>query len=197
MSLNNKKSIILIGGGGHCKSAIDVIESTGLFQIIGIVDVKENVGKKVLNYEIIGTDDDLPSLIRLHENVHITLGYIKSNKNRISLYNQIKSLKGNFPIIISSLAYVSKYAEIGDGTIIMHQAIVNASAKIGCNSIINTKALIEHDAIIGNNCHISTGAIVNGGVEVGENTFLGSGAVSKQYIKIPANSFIKANSIIK
>ncbi|MBI5219587.1 MAG: acetyltransferase [Bacteroidia bacterium] len=197
MNLKKKENIILIGGGGHCKSVIDVIESAGLFQIAGIIDIKENIGKKVLNYEIIGTDDDLPTLIKSYQNYHIAVGHIKSNKNRIALYDKVKLLNGNFPVIISFTAYVSKHAEIGAGTIIMHHAIVNAGAKIGCNTIINTKAMVEHDAVIGNHCHISTGAIINGGVEVGDNTFFGSGAVSKQYIKIPENSFIKANSVVK
>ena len=42
-----KEPIILIGGGGHCKSCIDVLEQEGRFQIVGIIDVKENIGKKV------------------------------------------------------------------------------------------------------------------------------------------------------
>ena len=33
-----KKNIILIGGGGHCKSCIDVIEAEDKFEIAGIVD---------------------------------------------------------------------------------------------------------------------------------------------------------------
>ena len=32
------KKIILIGGGGHCRSCIDVIESTKMFKIIGIIN---------------------------------------------------------------------------------------------------------------------------------------------------------------
>jgi sugar O-acyltransferase (sialic acid O-acetyltransferase NeuD family) len=189
--------IILIGGGGHCKSVIDVIESSGLFKISGIIDLKENIGNKVLDYDIIGTDDDLPSIVKSFQNFHISIGHIKSNANRIKLYNIIKLLNGKFPVIVSPNAFVSKHAVIGEGTIIMHQALLNAGVKIGYNTIINTKALIEHDAVIGNHCHISTGGIVNGGVEIGNNTFYGSGAVSKQYIKISENSYIKANSIVK
>ena len=52
------KKLILVGGGGHCKSVIDVAESAG-FNIIGILDTSDNVGKKVLNYKIIGTDIDI------------------------------------------------------------------------------------------------------------------------------------------
>lgn len=41
------KPLLLVGGGGHCKSVIDVAESAG-FTIKGILDIPENVGKDVL-----------------------------------------------------------------------------------------------------------------------------------------------------
>ena len=43
------------------------------------------------------------------------------------------------PVIVSPNAYVSKRAQIGNGTIIYHDAIVNTNAKIGKNCIINKK----------------------------------------------------------
>ena len=55
LALQNEK-IILIGGGGHCKSVIDVIEQEGKFQIAGIIDKQGNISK-VLGYPIIGNDD--------------------------------------------------------------------------------------------------------------------------------------------
>ena len=42
------KKIVLIGGGGHCKSVIDVIEQEGQFTIVGIVDNAELLGSKIL-----------------------------------------------------------------------------------------------------------------------------------------------------
>ena len=42
-----QKNLILVGGGGHCKSVIDVAESTG-YNILGILDMPEDVGKQVL-----------------------------------------------------------------------------------------------------------------------------------------------------
>jgi hypothetical protein len=35
------KKIILVGGGGHCKSCIDVIENENKYKIIGIIDKKK------------------------------------------------------------------------------------------------------------------------------------------------------------
>ena len=42
--------IILIGGGGHCKSVIDVIEQENKFEIAGIIDKPELLNSKILGY---------------------------------------------------------------------------------------------------------------------------------------------------
>ncbi|MCG3701780.1 NeuD/PglB/VioB family sugar acetyltransferase [Aliarcobacter butzleri] len=190
-----KEKIVLIGGGGHCHSVIDVIEQENKYEIIGIVDTKENIGKKVLDYKIIACDDDLETIFLSCKNAFITVGQIESNKIRVKIYNNLKKIGFNLPVIISPLAYVSNHSRIEEGTIIMHHALVNSNTKIGKNCIINTKALIEHDCIVEDNCHISTASVVNGSVIVKENSFLGSNATSKQSIEI--DGFIKAGSIVK
>jgi sugar O-acyltransferase (sialic acid O-acetyltransferase NeuD family) len=192
----SKENIILIGGGGHCKSCIDVIEQEGKYSIAGIIDIPANLGNKILGYEIIGNDNDLPAIAKEFNYFLITIGQIRSVEKRIKLFEKIKGLKINIPFIISPYAYISKHSVICEGTIIMHHALINANAVIGSNCIINSKSLIEHDAIIGDHCHISTGAIVNGGAKINNGTFFGSGAVCKENIEIPENSFIKANSIV-
>ena len=195
--MSYKEKLLLIGGGGHCKSVIDVIEAEGKYEIVGIVDVEEKLGEKVLDYQIIATDNELGTLVKKYRNAFITLGQIGKGEKRKELFDICKKAGFNFPVIISPHAYVSKHAKIEEGTVIMHGAIVNASAHIGKNCIINTKALIEHDAIVKDHCHIATAAIVNGGVIVEEGSFIGSNAVTKQYITIPKNSFIKAGSLAK
>ena len=188
-----KKEIILIGGGGHCKSVIDVIELEDKFIIAGIIDKKELIGQKILGYKVIGCDDDLEELFKIYKYAIVTVGQIKTNDIRVKLFNKIKSSGYITPTIISPLAYVSKHANIQDGTIVMHQAVINASVNIGQNCIINTKALVEHDAVIEDNCHISTASVINGGVVVKQNSFIGSNSTSKEYIQI--NGFVKAGSI--
>lgn len=187
--------IILVGGGGHCHSVIDVIEQQGKYSIYGVVDVPEKQGTTVLDYPVVGTDDDLPRLIKNCPNAIITLGHIKSNTLRVELYKAVTALGFNLPVIISPLAYVSRHAQIADGTVVMHHALINANARIGHNCIINSKALVEHDAIIGNHCHIATAAVVNGGVEIGDNTFIGSNSITVQGAQI--HGFVKAGALQK
>ena len=184
------KELILVGGGGHCKSCVDVIEQEGTYRISGIVDVQEKLHHKILDYQIIASDVDLPRLVNEYENFLITLGQIKRSDKRIQLFEKIKDLGGKLPVIVSPLAYVSRHSRIEEGTIIMHHALVNAGATIGKNCIINTKALVEHDAVIENHCHIATDAVINGGVRIGSETFFGSNSMARDYIEVGSNCII-------
>jgi sugar O-acyltransferase (sialic acid O-acetyltransferase NeuD family) len=195
--MKEKEKIILVGGGGHCKSSIDVIEAQGLFEIAGIVDLPENVGKSILGYKILWTDEDIPLLTNEYKWFIITIGQIETAEKRKKIAFFLEAHGAQFPTIISPYAVVSPHATVGEGTIIFHHAVVNANASIGRHCIINTKALVEHDAVVEDFCHISTGAILNGGVVVGEESFVGSNSVTKQGIFIPPKSFIKANFLVK
>ena len=187
---SSKQKLILIGGGGHCKSCIDVIEKEGRFQISGIVDVPEKYGEKILNYEIFANDELFPELVKDYKNFLITLGQIKTPVRRINLFDQLKQLGASFVISISPSANVSKHAKIEEGSIVMHGATINAAATVGKNCIINTSAIVEHDAVIEDHCHISTACVVNGGSRICKNTFIGSNTVTKEQITIGANSVI-------
>jgi len=191
------KDIILIGGGGHCRSVIDVIEAEKKFEIAGIVDKLELYGSSVFDYKVIGNDNDLPSLVRRYKYACITVGQVHSPTIRRNLFKLLKDIGFILPSIISPRAHVSKHSLLGEGSIVMHDALVNANVHIGKNCIINTKALIEHDSIIKDNCHISTGAVVNGDVKIASDCFIGSNAIIKESTIIKSESFIKAGSLVK
>lgn len=189
-----KKDLFLIGGGGHCVSVIDVIEQTEKFNIQGILDVKEKVGSKVLNYPVIGTDRELEKLKAKDRYFLITLGQIQSADLRMMLFSNGTDIGLNWATVVSPLAYISKHAKIGEGTTVMHGVLVNAGAVVGRNCILNTKSLIEHEAQIHDHCHIATGAIVNGQCEVGAESFVGSLSVLRQNLVLPPKSFVQAGS---
>ena len=188
--------LVLIGAGGHCKAAIDVIEQEGIFSIIGVTTKKIGECDSVLGYPVVGTDDDLLSLVCDDRFFLVAIGQISTSEARITAFNRATGI-GMQPVSIRSpKAYVSPHATIGNGTLIMHGAIVNADAQVGINSIINSLALVEHDSIIGNHCHISTGAKTNGNVIVGEKSFIGSGAVLRNGISVGARSVIGAGCYV-
>ena len=193
--MNKIKNIVLIGGGGHCKSVMDVVESAG-YTILGVLDKPELIGAPVLDYKVIGTDDDMPQYVDKAQFV-ITVGQIKSSALRRKLAQMVLDAGGKLATIVAADAYVSRYATIGEGTVVMHKAVVNAGAKIGANCIINTMANIEHDVQVGDFCHVSTGVMANGEVKIGTDSFIGSGSVIHQCVTIEANSIIPAGSVVR
>lgn len=191
-----KLEIILVGGGGHCKSCIDVIEAEGLYKIKGIIDLPNRLGDSILEYPVIGNDDDLPKLAKRNNNFLITMGHLGNSSRRRELFDIIKNNGGNFPIIVSSLARVSKYAQIASGTIVMHFCLVNSNSKIDENSIINNSALVEHDVTIGKDCHISTNVKINGNCKISDNVFIGSSSTLKNGVHVTDNTIIGLGSMV-
>lgn len=190
-----KDKLIIVGGGGHCRACIDVIEQTGQFDIKGIIDKKGDF-KNYCDYPYLGSDEEIAALVDPGNWFLIGVGQIKTSKLRYTLFETVKFSGGQFPVIISPNAYVSPQATIGKGTIVMHGAIINAGAKISENCIINTRAVIEHDVQVGSHVHISTGAILNGGVKVRDHSFVGSMAMVKQEVVIGKDSVIQAGSSV-
>ena len=191
-----KPNIILIGGGGHCVSVIDVIENDNKFNILGILDsnIKEN---NVLGYKILGGDNLISELVNENTYFLITVGQIKSYSTRKKIAKILIENKAKLATIISSIAYVSKHATIGEGSVIMNGAVVNANSTIGKNCIINTKSNVEHGVSIGDFCHLSTCAVINGDSVIENGTFIGSNATISNDVLIKENSIISAGKFIK
>jgi sugar O-acyltransferase (sialic acid O-acetyltransferase NeuD family) len=179
-----QESILLVGAGGHARACIDVIEQKEDFIVKGLVGLPEEVGSRILDYLVLGSDEDLPTLLGDCKNALVAVGQIKTADLRIRFFNQLQKDGFFFPVIVSPHAYVSPHANLNAGTIVMHGAVVNAGAVVGENCIINTHALIEHEAIVANHCHISTGAIINGNASIGVGSFVGSASIIENGITL-------------
>jgi sugar O-acyltransferase (sialic acid O-acetyltransferase NeuD family) len=191
-----KKSLILIGGGGHCVSCIEVIESEGKYTIEGILDSPDKIGTQVLHYPVVGDDDRIDTFIEKGFYFLITIGHIKPSQKRKSLYLQLKEKGAKLATIVAPTATVSKHATIEEGSIVMHQAFINVGASVGNNVILNTNCLVEHDVVIGDHVHVSTHAVLNGRVVIEENSFIGSNAVVVHDVIITRDVTVGAGSVV-
>ena len=90
-------NIILVGGGGHAGSCIDVIETEGKFNIVGIVDKKPVINNFI--YPFIGIDKDLPIIRENYKYSLVAVGQIKTPKIRIDIYKKLKRLVFKLPTI--------------------------------------------------------------------------------------------------
>lgn len=190
------KGLLLIGAGGHARSCIDVIESSGQ-PILGLIDRDPNMlGTEVLGYPVLGSDSDLLKIAKNSSGGLITVGQIGRPKIRVELYGALTRSGIAQPAIFAITAHISKHARVGKGSIVMHNAFVNARARVGVNCIVNTGAIVEHDVEIGDHCHIAIGSVIGGDVRIGANSFLGAGAIVSHGISIGPNSVIGAGCVV-
>jgi len=192
-----ENTIVLIGGGGHCKSVIDTILRGRLFDEILITDKSVPSGGRILEGKVIGTDEKLEDLRRQNiRNACITIGSIKSTAMRRKAAGYAAGLGFSFPTIIDSTATISMDVNAGEGIYIGRSAVVNAGCIIGNMAIVNTGAIIEHDCRIGNYTHIAVGAVLCGYVVVGNDSFIGANSTVIQGIEIGRNCVIGAGSTV-
>ena len=151
------KGLLLIGCGGHARSLIELIESAGQWEIQGLVGLPSQLGREILGYRVIGSDDDLKSLRFKCESAVLAVGQLTSPSIRQRLADQLDYYKFQCPVLKSPNSVVSRHATLGRGTTIGHGVVVNAGATVGDHCILNTHAVIEHDTQIGSHCHVSTG----------------------------------------
>ena len=188
------KDIILVGYGGHAKSVVDCIERGKEYRIIGYTDNKEQDSA----YKYLGTDVVLKEYFdKGVKNAVVCIGYMGKGSLRQKLYEELKSIGYELPVICDPSSIVSESAQIGEGTFIGKGAIINAEAKIGRMVIVNTMSLIEHECIVEDFTHIAVSAVLCGQVQVGKAAFVGANATVIQGRKIKDCQFIQAGEIIR
>lgn len=191
------KKIVLVGGGGHCKSVLDTLKELNQFEVVGILDNKEKVGLNIMGVPFIGTDEDS---IKVFESgvkyAFVTVGSIGNAELRKKLYRDLKSIGFILTPIVDKTAIISENTKIDEGTFIGKGSIINANSIIGKMCIVNTGVIIDHDCIVNDFVHIAPGSILCGGASIGEDSHIGTGTKIIQGISIGSNTLIGAGSLV-
>ncbi|NPV27611.1 MAG: acetyltransferase [Firmicutes bacterium] len=192
-----KQSIVLIGAGGHAAVVASTIETLGSFFIVGYTAPVAGAATISCHYNYLGDDSVLPALfnqgIRL---AALGLGGTGDNRPRSELYERIRRLGFEFPLLKHPSAVVAPDVVFGAGCVVAPGAIVNSGAKLGINVIVNSGAVVEHDCVIADHVHIATGTVLCGGVRVGRLAHIGAGAVIIQGVTIGEGALVGAGAVV-
>jgi sugar O-acyltransferase (sialic acid O-acetyltransferase NeuD family) len=195
--MKSNRPIIVLGGGGHAKGLIEILQGYGSV-IIGCI-VKEPMleQQEILGVAVLGTDDSI-LLNYQTDKIYLVngIGTVGDSRRRQRIFDDFKKIGYSFINTIHPSAIISPFASLGEGVQIMAGAIIQASSVLGDNSILNTNASIDHDCTIGKHVHVSPGAVLCGNVSVGDGSHIGAGAVVIQGIEIGSLSVIGAGSVV-
>lgn len=184
--------VLIAGGGGHAKVAIEVLRAAGWLPW-GILD-PQPAGKSVLDVPILGGEGNLEELL----SAGLTDAFIAIGRNdlRRTLARRYQRTGFNLVSAVHPSVCLSPSASVGNGVLLMPNACINASAQIGDLAIVNTGAIVEHDCIVGEGAHLAPRSVLGGGASVGEEAFIGIGAVILPRIKVGARAVVGGGAVV-
>lgn len=180
-----KTNNYIFGASGHAKVVIDILLENKI-PITAIIDDNPKT-EMLLNIPVIPTSkfesiDEICFIIAIGNNA------IRKKIVTKNTFNYLNVLHKN--------ATISKFANLGNGIVVMPNSVINVDAIIGNHCIINSSAVVEHDCVLEDYVHISPSASLAGNVFVGEGTQIGIGSCVKQGIKIGKWATIGAGAVI-
>lgn len=185
------KDVIVAGAGAHCKVVLDIIFEGGEFNPVGLLDTVDCGG--VLGVPVIGSDEMLEELYQ--NGVRYAFAAVGSNRVREKLIRRMEDLGFSLITPVSRYAVISRFAQIGVGTVIMPGAVINAGARVGRGCILNTNCSVDHDCQIGDFTHIAPGCAISGSTTIGAGSFIGTGARVIDRITIGRNVMLGAGAV--
>lgn len=166
------------------------------FVVIGFLDAAAALlGTTANGIPVIGRSfSDLPpSLSSNSVAVFVAIG---ANKIRVGLFEQARGLGFSLPVLRHPSAVVSRWTQIGDGSVLMPGVIVNANTHIGRYCILNTACSLDHDNNVEEGVQICPGVTSAGAVAFGARSFVGTGASIKPGVSIGADAVVGAGAVV-
>lgn len=120
---------------------------------------------------------------------------IGDNKIREQIADKLEAIC-TFETMIHRSAYISRFVDIGEGSVIMPKVCINAEVKIGKHCIINTGAIIEHECEIEDFVHISPNAALAGNIKIKKGAHIGLGAQLIQGVTVGENAVIGVGAVV-
>ncbi|NKB87369.1 MAG: transferase [Acidobacteria bacterium] len=176
--------ITVIGGGGHAKVIVGLIQALGV-EIAAIRD--EN--PEVVGMTVLGVPVEHPSTEASTEPRVLAVG---DNRARAVV---AKRVRGPFATLIHPAAFVAPDAELGPGTVVCAGAVIQPGAHVGSHVVVNTGSTIDHDCRIGDYVHLAPGVNLAGEVTVEEGAFLGVGSAVVNGLVIGAWATLGAGAV--
>lgn len=103
---------------------------------------------------------------------------------------------GEYSYFLTIPDALSRFKEIGEGTIICPGVQITVDVSIGKHVIVNLNAVIGHDAEIGDFTTISPLAGIMGRVKIGRQCYVGAGAIVREGITICDNVILGAGAVV-
>ena len=195
MTAGPDRPVIVLGGGGHARVLLDLLQHLNA-TIIGVTTADGKGTSPLAGIAILGNDDAVARHSPAEVQLVNAVGTATASDFRKRLQEKFAAQGYRFPTLIHPHASISRFATLDEGCQIMAGCVIQAGAQIGRGTIVNTMASVDHDCRIGEFVHIAPGAHLSGCVAVGDCSLIGTGSSVIQDVRIGVMCTIGAGSAV-
>ena len=180
----SKEKLLLVGAGGFGRM---VAEQAMLQYDCAFVDDGQPAGSVICGIPVVGGIANLPELRKEYALLVVGIG---NNNFRAQIYEKAAAFGYDLPNIIAPNAYVSPFAEIGKGCMILQNACIQNGAVVGDGVLLNAGAEVHCDAVVEDYALIYTNSVVRTGATVGSFARIGSNCTVCNNAAVPEGADI-------
>lgn len=200
--MSGGRGLVILGTGGNC---IDILDA--------VLELNDAAGER--RWECLGFLDDDPAragtlvhgLPVLGPLAHASalpadvlavngIGSPHSFRRKPDIIAATGLPPGRFATIVHPAASVSRFARLGEGTVVLQQATIASDAVVGRHVIVLPSSVISHDDLIGDYTCIAGGVNVSGNVTVGRCCYLGTGACLRGGVRVGDGALVGMGSVV-
>ena len=168
-----KEKLLIVGAGGFGRVTL---EHAIKYFDCSFVDDGKSIGEEINGVKVVGGVSDFPFLFTEYKKLVLSIG---NNNVRENIYIQAKDIGYSFPCIVDKSAYISPYASVSDGCIILNNVFIQNGSKVGTATILNPGVEVHHDSSVGDFCCIYTNSVIRTYAKVEDGVKIGSNVTIK------------------
>ena len=182
--------LLIIGAGGLGRMTLETALSLG-YECAFLDD--DSTLNCVCNTNVIGKPQDLPNFINRYTYCVCAIG----NNSIREKYTELAIKLGyKIPNIINRTAYISDYAKLGIGNIILNNVCIQNGAVIGNGVVITANSEIHHDCSIGDYSLIYSCTAIRTFSKIGKRVKIGSTVTVSNSTIVPDDAIIENGAVI-
>ncbi|MEK3760025.1 acetyltransferase [Paenibacillus sp. FSL P4-0338] len=190
------KDLVLIGAGGFGREVAWLVDNINkvekVWNLVGFIDPAHK-GESLNGVPVLGGMEWLSSR-QSPVSVVCTIGNPEIRSKviaEVSIYSTV-----SFATLIDPSVIMSKWVEVGEGSIICAGSILTVNISIGKHVIVNLDCTVGHDATINDFCTLYPSVNLSGNTHLKSYVELGTGSQVIQGINVEDRTIVGAGAVV-
>lgn len=192
----SRTKVVCWGASGHALAVTNALRLCPEVEMVGYLDDvnPDRRGQMFEGREILGGSEQLDSLLKQGVK-YCVLGFGHCDR-RIAVSRRLAQKGYRLFSVIHPEACIASDVTIGDGTVVLADAVIGPGCVIDENVIVNNGAIISHECVIGEGVHVCPGVNIAGKARIGRACWIGIGSTIIDKVTIGDHVFIGAGAVV-